>query len=216
MITQNPIIGRAKKKLGGIYARTLYGKNVLQACPPPTKGKQTPGQLAASNAFGKLSRLSNQISPSLLNSIYYTSPTGRSRRGEWCRQLGKGLIKTENGWVFNPSLLPKLGSNHVVSIEPLVLTPSTTQVSFGVELLSCVGNAITTEKPCLILICPEANVCISMLEYTVIDNNVVTLSPLSTTLINKQCWIFPLWQVNEGTQKNPSYQYGSFEKQPQL
>ena len=131
-------------------------------------------------------------------------------------QLGKGLTKTVNGWEFNPLLLTKLGSNHVVSNEALELTPVSTQVSFGLEQLSCVGNAITSEKPCLILICPEANVCISMLEYTNIEDDVVTLSPLSTTLVNKQCWLFPLWQVNEGTQKNPSYQYGSFEKQSQL
>lgn len=211
MITQNPIIGRAKKKLGGIYARTLYGKNVLQSCPPSAKGRQAPSQVASSACFGKLSQLSNQVSSSLLNSIYYQAPTGRSRRAEWCSQLAKGMKKTLNGWQFDPSQIVKLGSNHVVSVQPLELEITSTQVSFPLSLLSMVGSAIPTETPCIILICPDENICISLVDYTQIENDVVTLSPLSTTLLNKQCWLFPLWQVNEGTTRNPANAYGSFE-----
>ena len=147
------------------------------------------------------------------DSIYYSAPAGRSRRAEWCAQLGKGLKKTVNGWEFDPTQIVKLGSNHVVSTKALELEIDSTQVSFPVSLLSRVGNAIPEEKPCLILICPEANICITLLDYTIIEDETVTLSYLSSTLIDKHCWLFPLWVVNEGTQRNPSYAYGSFEKQ---
>lgn len=211
MITQNPIIGRAKNKLGGVYARTLYGKNVLQTCPPSRKGKQTQAEIAASKAFGKLSQLSNQVSISLLNSIYYEAPQGRSRRAEWCKQLGKGLKKTQNGWSFDPSQITALGSNQKVSEEAYNLIVASTEIHIDFSTLSLVGSAIPTEVPCLILICPSENICISLLDYTKIVNETLIITPLSTTILNKECWIFPLWAVNEGTQKNPTLAYGSFQ-----
>ena len=211
MITQNPIIGRAKKKLGAVYARTLYGKNVLQTCPPSRKGRQTAAEMASSAAFGKLSQLSNQVSISLLNSIYYEAPQGRSRRAEWCKQLGKGLKKNQNGWSYDPGQILALGSNHKVSEEAYSLIVASTEIHIDFSTLSMVGSAIPTEVPCLILICPSENICISLLDYTQIVNNTLVITPLSTTLLNKECWIFPLWAVNEGTQKNPALAYGSFQ-----
>lgn len=211
MITQNPIIGRAKNKLGAVYARTLYGKNVLQTCPPSRKGRQTPAEMASSAAFGKLSQLSNQVSISLLNSIYYEAPQGHSRRAEWCKQLGKGLKKTQNGWSYDPSQILALGSNHKVSEEPYILTVVSNRLVIPFSSLSMVGSAIPTEIPCLILICPSENICISLKDYTQIENDTLVITPLSSTLLEKECWIFPLWAVNEGTQKNPALAYGSFQ-----
>lgn len=212
MITQNPIIGRARKKLSGVYARTLYGKNVIQTCPMPSKGKQSLSQVAASNAFGKLSQLSNQVSASLLTSIFYAAPTGRSRRAEWCSQLSKGLIKNQNSWDFDPSLIIELGSNHKVSENFYNLKVTSTQISIPLAQLSAVGNAITTVIPCLILIEPADNICISLLDYTQIEGANLVVSNISATLIDRDVWIFPLWQVNEGTAKNPILCYGSYQK----
>lgn len=211
MITQNPITGHAKKKLGNIYARTLYGKNVLQTCPPSTKGHQTPGQKAVCSAFAYLSRLSNQISASLLNSIYYSATVGRSRRAQWCKDLGSGLQKEESQWSFNPANIQKLGGNPIVSEQAFILTPASSQVSFASSNLSAVGNAKTDETPLLILICAEAGICIDLLSYTTLDNDEITLTNLSSTLIGKQCYIFPMWLVNVGTTNNPIYSYGSFK-----
>ena len=212
MIVQNPIIGRARKKLAGVYARTLYGKNIIQTCPPSTKGRQAPSQVASTTAFGRLSQLSNQVSSSLLNFIYYSAPVGRSRRAEWCKQLAKGLSKTPSGWQFDPSQITNLGSNHVVSQEALIIDVLSTQVSFPLSMLSMVGSAIPNEKPCIILLCPSEYICISLLDYTQIEDDTVTLTNLSSTLVGTRCWLFPLWAVNEGTAKNPSIAYGSFEK----
>lgn len=212
MITQNPIIGRAKKKLAGVYARTLYGKNVIQTCPPSTKGHQTENQLAVCKTFGSLSQLSNQVTASLLNSLYYAAPVGRSRRGQWCKDLATGLSRTAQGWTFDPSAIQILGGNQKVSEEPYILTPNETHFEIDISSLSAVGNAITSDVPCLILICPSKNICISLLPYTTLNDNVLEVHPISTTLVGNECYVFPLWRINLGTQANPIFAYGSYQK----
>ena len=212
MITQNPIIGKAKKKLAGIYARTLYGKNVLQSCPPPNKGKLAPSQIAAQSAFGFVSKLSNQLSQSLLNQIYYTTPVGRNRRQTWCKQLLSGNLKTDNGWQYQPQMIERLGTNSVVSQQYLALTPHSTSVEIDLNNLNALPNAIKNEPPCIILIDVEDCICISLLDYTTIDENNVYLENLSSTLIGKECFLFPLWKVNIGTEQNPIITYGSYQR----
>lgn len=212
MITQNPIIGKAKKKMGNTYARVLYGMNIIQTCPPPTKGRQAASQVASSKAFGYISKLSAQLEPSLLNSIYYSAPIGRSRRAEWCKQLAKGMVKNSQIWQFDPSLIPQLGSNVQVSDTALVLTPASTQVEIQVSELSSMGSAILDEAPLLICICPSKTMCISLLPWTSIEGQTLTLSNISTTLVGAECYLYPLWKVNIGTQQTPIYTYGSYVK----
>lgn len=212
MITQNPIIGRAKNKLAGVYARTLYGKNVLQSCPPPTKGHQTPSQQAVCSAFGRVSRLANQLSASMLNQIYYSAPQGRSRRAQWCKDLAKGMTKVDTDWIFNPSLIETLGGNPKVSTEPFIVTPTQTSLEISSDALSATTIADKSKVPCLVLICIEANVCISLVPYTSINDGTITLSNLSSTLVGKECYIFPLWQTNVGTTTTPIYAYGRYGK----
>lgn len=213
MITQNPIIGQAKKKLSGIYARTLYGKNVIQSCPPPTKGKQKPSQIASSTMFGQLSRLSKQVEASLLNYIYYSTPVGRSRRAEWCRQLAAGMRKEGAEWIFDPSLIQRLGGNPIVTAEPLIYTPTATSFRISKTDFSAINNAQLDKTPCLILICVDTKQCISLLPWTSIDEENVILTNVSTTFQNHSCYIFPLWQVNVGSLNNPIYTYGSYSNQ---
>ena len=212
MITQNPIIGRARKKLSGVYARTLYGKNILQSCPPPHNGKKTVNQAAAWTAFGFLSKLSNQLPPSVLNYIYYASPIGRSRRGQWCKDLATGMQKSSQSWIFDPSLIEILGGNPKVAETAFTLIPTTTRIEINVSSLSTVGNADTTQIPCLILICPSKNICIDLLSYTTLNEGVLTIEPLSSTVIDQECFIFPLWKVNVGTQANPIWAFGSYQR----
>lgn len=212
MITQNPITGKARKKLGGVYARTLYGKNVLQSCPPSRKGKQTAAEVEASRGFGFVSLLSAQISASMLNQIYYASPSGRNRRHQWCKDLMTGRFKDGDKWEYNPDLIRKLGGNPKVSESGISLTPASTEVVIPLSSFSAVNNAITTEPPCIILICVEECICISLLDYTSIVGENIVLQNLSSTIVGKECWLFPLWQTNIGTQQNPIICYGRFEK----
>lgn len=210
MLTQNPIIGRARKKLGGVYARTLYGKNVIQTCPPPNKGRETPGEAATRSMFGELSKLSNQLDASLLNSIYYQAPQGRSRRGEYCRQLSSLFVRDGNTYTIQPSNLLALGSNQAVSNLYFSFTPDTVSAEISVSDLSAIGGAITTEKPLLMLLCPSKRIFISLLPYTTLNDGLLTLDNLSTTLIGQQCYIYPLWRVNVGTPSTPILEFGSY------
>lgn len=212
MITQNPITGRARKKLAGVYARTMNGKNILQSCPPPTKGKQTANQIASCSQFGYLARMANQISPSTLNDIYYERPTGRNRRSEWLRQIATGMISVDGSRVFQPDMIQQLGSNPKVSEEAFIFVPSSANVEINFSDLSKVGNALDNVVPCLILICPETNQCVSLLDYTTLGENKLILQNLSPTYRNKQCFLFPLWAVNVGTVSNPIMAWGSYQK----
>lgn len=212
MITQNPIIGRARKKLGGVYARTLYGKNVVQSCPPPKAGKLMPSQIASCNLFGYFSRLSNQVPASLLNNIFYQAPIGRSRRAEWMRQLTVAREKTENGWEVNLSMITALGSNAAVTTEPIIIVPTSSQLRISLENVNHLDRAITDEPPCLILICKDTQQCIDLLSYTTLDDTDIVLSNLSPTYQGHECYIYCLWKTNIGTNQNPILVYGSYQK----
>ena len=210
MITQNPIIGSAKRKIGHVYARTMYGKNILQTCPPPTKGHQTANQVNTGKAFGRLSLLSNQVNASLLNSIYYNAPTNHSRRAEWLHQLAAGYYKEQNEWQYDPSRITALGSNKVVTKAIFPMTPPALYFSMEKSFFNKTTNAVDSRIPCVILICPETNQCISLLPWTSLDGDYIVFNNLSPTFLGKQCYLFPLWQCNVGTLLNPIYAYGSF------
>lgn len=212
MITQNPIIGRARKKLGGVYARTLYGKNVVQSCPPPKADKLMHSQIASCNLFAYFSRLSNQVPASLLNNIFYQAPIGRSRRAEWMRQLTVAREKTENGWQVNLSLITALGSNAAVTTEPIIIVPTSSQLRINFDEVSHLDRAIMDQKPCLILICKDTEQCIDLLSYTSLENNEIVLNNLSPTYRGHECYIYFLWQTNIGTSQNPILVYGSYQK----
>lgn len=212
MITQNPIIGQARKKISGVYARTLYGKNVIQTCPPSTKGKQTQKQISTCTAFAALSKLSNQIPQSLLNRIFYSRPAVRSRRAEWCKQLAVAQVWNDGNCTWNPNNILQLGSNPVVCKQCLSLTINQTSLRIAISEFSAESNAITTEIPCIILFCPETNICISLLDYTTIEDDEIVFGNLSSTLLGKVCYLFPLWLVNVGTSQTNIFAYGSYRK----
>lgn len=214
MITQNPIIGKARKKLGGVYARTLYGKNVVQTCPTYSPGSRTTNQRKASSMFGIVSRMSNQVDASLLNNIFYQAPIGRSRRAEWCHQLLAGAVKEDGEWTYQPSQLALLGGNLPVCSEPFIFSPNESSLQIAVGDLSHTERAILTEKPCLILICADTQQVVSLLDYTSVSNAVVTLQNLSPTYQGHECYLYPLWQINIGTQQNPIYTFGGFSATP--
>lgn len=210
MITQNPIIGRAKKKLAGVYARTLYGKNVLQTCPPPKKGSLQPSQIAAQTIFGTMSRMSNQLTQSELNYLFYQAPIGRSRRAEWMQQLMKGVVKNENTWDFVPTSIPAIGGNAAVTDAPMIITPTQNQLRFSVSTFSAIGNAVLDRTPCLLLICTDTKQAISLLPWTTMEDDEIVLDNLSPTFLNHECLLYCLWQYNAGTNQNPIWIYGSY------
>lgn len=212
MITQNPIIGRAKKKLGSVYARTMYGKNILQTCPPPTKGRQTQNQIAACTIFGYVSKLSNQLSQSLLNNIFYQNPSDRNRRQAFNKQLHSGVLKSNGQWIYDPSNISQIGTNTQTVASFKQITPIDQTFNIPFEDVPAINGADTSKIPLALAICPSANYCDSINYALTIENNILKFENASQLLVNRQCFIFVLWQINIGTQNNPIYAYGSYKK----
>jgi hypothetical protein len=109
-------------------------------------------------------------------------------------------------------MIERLGGNSVVSQQYLTLTPLSTSVEIDLNNLNALANAIKTEPPCIILIDVEDCICISLLDYTTIDETTLYLGNLSTTLIGKECYLFPLWKINIGTEQNPIITFGSYQR----
>ena len=212
MITQNPIVGKARKKLSGIYSRNLFGMNILQSCPPSKKGKLQPSQVKTATLFGFMSKMSNQVPASLLNSLFYQAPIGRSRRAEWMQQLMKGTVKDGNDWIFSPALLPRLGGNAAVTEEPMSIVPTQNHLRFHVDDFSHLSRADVTKQPCLILICADSGQCISLQPWLSMEGEEIVLSNLSPTFLNHECLLYCLWQYNAGTQQTPIYTFGAYVK----
>lgn len=212
MITQNPITGKARRRLGNIYARTLYGKNVIQTCPPSRKGKETEALRKVNTLFKSISSMANQLSASLLNQIYYTPPTSRNRRQQFCKDLAMGRYYEDNEWKYNPSLIERLGNNPTVSTAPLQIEVLSNRVEINSSELSSTEIALVNEMPLLILIEFRTATCLSCFPYTQIENTNIILQNLPAKLIGKSVTIFPLWKTNIGTQANPIVTWGSYRK----
>lgn len=212
MITQNPITGKARRRLGNIYARTLYGKNVIQTCPPPRKGKETEALRKVNNLFKAIAAMSNQPSASLLNQIYYTPPTGRNRRQQFFKDLAQGEYFEEEQWNFNPSLIERLGNNPIVSTEPKRIKILSNRVEMSSTELSSTEIAIQNELPLLMLICFETITCMSCIQYTQIESDTIILKNLPAKIIGNEVTLFPLWKTNIGTQANPIITWGGYRK----
>lgn len=212
MITQNPITGRARKKLGNVYARTLYGKNVLQTCPPPRKGKETIQQKKAMSIFAQVSQMSNQVSASLLNQIYYSAPIGRNRRQQFNKDLSTGEIKVDGEWTFSPEQIQRIGSNPIVTTEGKSFTLASTQLVIPISEISVTQSAIVNETPLILLICPQKNCCLSMLQYTELQQDIIRLTNIPSYLMNQDVFLMFLWKANVGTEANPILTFGRYER----
>lgn len=212
MITQNPIIGKSRKRLGNVYARTLYGKNVLQTCPPPRKGKETESMKKAMNIFALVSQMSNEVSASFLNQIYYQPPVGRNRRQQFHKDLAKGQVKRDEQWSFDTSLIERIGNNPVVTTVEKTLTLVSNQLILPMNELSYTSLAITEESPCIMVICPEKKYCNEILNGVSINNDNLTIERFPDILLQKEITLFTLWKTNIGTEANPIITYGGFRK----
>lgn len=214
MITQNPIIGRARKKLSGVYARTLFGKNVIQSCPTHTNIPATKALQDSRFAFGVVSRMANAVPSFLLPSLYYTAPVGRSRRHVLASQLFTGVQRVQHVVDFNLSALSELGTNPIVTTEGLLHTVTATAFSIPVANFNVTQLADTSRVPCIMAVSYALRLCVPLLDYTELDGNALFFSNLSETFLNQSVLLLPLWQTNVGTQQNPIWVYGSFQANP--
>lgn len=214
MITQNPIIGRARKKLSGVYARTLFGKNVIQSCPTHSNIPATKALQDSRVAFAAVTRMANGVPSFLLPSLYYTAPVGRSRRHVLASQIFTGVQRVQHVVDFNLSALSELGTNPIVTTEGLLHTVTATAFSIPIANFNATQLADTSRVPCIMAVSYALCLCVPLLDYTELDGNTLVFSNLSETFLNQAVLLLPLWQTNVGTQQNPIWVYGSFQANP--
>lgn len=211
MITQNPIVGRSRKKLAGVYARTLWGMNIIQSLPAPSKVPVSPALRSSRDAFGVVARMSSQVPAQLLPSMFYTAPTGRSRRAVLTSQLMKGVIRNSSGIVLDETGITKLGTNPITSIHPLRWYDPGSSFRIPISSFGATDLADTSRVPLIFAISFDLKLCDSWLYCTSIDGNDLVFNNISETFIDKFVWLFCLWQVNIGTPTTPIWVYGSYE-----
>lgn len=212
MITQNPITGRSRKKLAGVYARTLWGKNIIQSCPCPTNVPPTKALSDSRSAFGRIMQMANMVEASLLSNIYYVAPVGRSRRHVLSSQLFEGVRRDNQQISFDFNYLTKLGTNQVSSLSGLVYTIPNHSFTIPIASFSVTQIADTTKVPCVFAISYELALCVPLIDYTQIVGDDLSFNNISSTFIGKSVLLLPLWQINIGSEANPVWIFGRFQK----
>lgn len=214
MITQNPIVGRSRKKLAGVYARTLWGKNVIQSCPSPSSVPPSIALKDSRSAFARITAMANMVPASLLLNLYYSAPVGRSRRHVLSSQLFTGVQRTNMEISYNLSALSMFGSNPVSTTSGLLFTVQAKNFQLAKDLFSATPIADTSRVPCVFAISYELGVCVPLLDYTAVSDDELQFTTISDTFIGHEVLLLPLWQINIGTVQSPIWVFGSFQANP--
>ncbi len=126
-ILQNPLIGRAKQKLGNTVFSAQFGKNTLRTKPLTIKNPKTAGQVAERTRMKKLVQLIRQVL-NYINAAYAGSVHGMSA---YNRVISLNL--------------PNCFTDNTSSIDPSLFVLCDNVGSFvdNVVLASTVANTIT-------------------------------------------------------------------------
>ena len=211
MITQNPITGRSRKKLAGVYARTLWGKNVIQSCPVYKKKAPSKALKDSRAAFAQITQMANMVDASLLNNIYYSAPTGRSRRHVLTSQLFAGVSRFNKKIFYNLQMITKIGSNRATTTAGILYTIESKNFTIPKSSFPSQTLADTNRVPCVLAISYDLCLCESLFDYITISGNNLIFDNVSDTLIGHEMLLVALWQTNIGTLLNPIYVFGSLD-----
>lgn len=212
MITQNPIVGRSRKKLAGVYARTYCGKNIIQSLPKPTTIPPTQALRDSRAAFAVVRQMSAMFPASLLPQIYYNAPTGKTRRSVFMSQLFQGVVRDNMQISFNELAIHEIGSNPVVTSSMIPITVPSKDFSLPLYTFLATEVADTTRVPLIIALHYPLKICQSWLPYTQIEGNNLVFRNISDTLVNEVVFLICLWQTNMGSSQIPVWTFGRFER----
>lgn len=213
MITQNPIIGRARKKLSGVYARTLYGKNIIQSRPKPTTIPPTKALSDSRAAFGRVTAMANMPQKSLLYFLFYEAPIGRNRRQFFTSQLMQAVQRTDLNISYDPTAIMEIGSNPTVTTAGLLFTVPGTSFTIPKSDFSATSIADTNLTPCILVLSYDLGICASLEPYTTIVGDNLSFEHISETFWGHEIFLICLWQTNIGTSQNPNFVYGRYSKE---
>ena len=212
MITQNPIVGRSRKKLAGVYARTYCGKNIIQSLPKPTTIPPTQALRDSRAAFAVVRQMSAMFPASLLPQIYYNAPVGKTRRSVFMSQLFQGVVRDNMQISFNELAIQEIGSNPVVTSSMIPITVPGKDFSLPLYTFLATEVADTTRVPLIIALHYPLKICQSWLSYTQIDGNNLVFRNISDTLVNEVVFLICLWQTNIGSSQIPVWTFGRFAR----
>ena len=210
MITQNPIVGRARKKLSGVYARTLYGKNIIQSCPSPSNNPPTKALADSRAAFGHVMAMANMLPKSLLYNMFYNASVGHSRRHAFSSQLMQAVQRGTDGITYDPTAIAEIGSNPVVTTTGLLYTVPGASFTIPISEFQATSIADTTAVPCVIALSYDLGLCVSLLPYTAIVDDNLSFNNISESFFGQKVFMVALWQTNIGTQQTPNMVYGRY------
>ena len=210
MITQNPIVGRSRKKLAGVYARTLWGKNIIQSCPTPSSTPPTQALQDSRSAFGLIMQMANMIPTPLLYNLYYAAPVGRSRRHVLSSQLFNGVQRSNKIITYDFAGIKRIGTNPIVTNQGLLYTASHKNFEIPIDTFPAINAADTSRVPCVLAISYDLGLCVSWFGYTSIEGDDLIFRNISDTFMDSEVLLLALWQVNIGTIQNPIWVFGSF------
>lgn len=212
MITQNPIVGRSRKKLAGVYARTYCGKNIIQSLPKPTTVPPTQALLDSRAAFATVRQMAAMFPASLLPQIYYAAPFGKTRRSVFMSQLFQGVVRENKKITYNELEIHDLGSNPVVTHSNIVITVPSKDFTLPLSTFNATEVADTSRVPLVIALQYTLRICQSWLPYTQIEGNNLVFKNISDTLVDEVVSLICLWQTNMGSNQIPVWTFGKFEK----
>lgn len=212
MITQNPIVGRSRNKLAGVYARTYCGKNIIQSLPKPTTVPPTKALRDNRAAFATIREMAAAFPSSLLPQIYYSAPVGKTRRSLLMSQLFQGVIRNNKEITFNVDEIHEIGSNPVVTNSNISFTVPGKDFTIPLSDFNATEVADTSRVPLIIALHYPLRICQSWLPYTKIEGNNLVFSNISDTLVNEVVFLICLWQTNIGSSQIPVWTFGKFEK----
>ena len=212
MITQNPIIGRSRKKLAGVYARTLWGMNIIQSLPSPSSKPPTKALRDNRSAFAVVQQMANMVPPSLLPSLYYDKPVGRSRRHLISSDINTGVVHVDKEVSFDLTAFTRLGTNPIVTSNTVIHTATDKNFTMPKAMFDATDIADTTRQPCLFALSYEAAVCVPLLDYATLDGDNIVFQNVSDTFVGLSAAYVCLWQVNVGTEQYPVWVYGSYRR----
>lgn len=106
MIIQNPLIGQARKKLGGSVASKWNGLNVLKSKPLTVANPRTPGQVTQRNKLSVFSELVRLLAAVINTGWSLAKPTGQSARSASMKSSYPDLIFDLSGnGITNPEVM---------------------------------------------------------------------------------------------------------------
>lgn len=171
MIVQNPLIGRARKKIGNAYAKTLYNKNVICAKPISYAPTKSPILKANQKAFGKVSLMSMAVDKKDLWKIYYFNPEDRSRRNQFMKDLNRGAVYEPNNPHYDTSRITQIGNGAVVTEDFTTIDLRTGVAVIPIEDVNHTEIALLTERPIVLGFVEEEFKLVDLTPYLTIVNS---------------------------------------------